>query len=53
MRIGFLLGAVCWLTNNIMVGSIGGVLLEATLLLTNLLTIFRLARDGQRTVHDV
>ncbi|MCY9851985.1 YgjV family protein [Vibrio mediterranei] len=53
MRIGFLLGAMCWLTNNIMVGSIGGVLLEATLLLTNLMTIFRLTRDGQRTAHDV
>ncbi|MFC5080530.1 Inner membrane protein YgjV [Vibrio thalassae] len=53
MRIGFLVGAVCWLTNNIMVGSMGGALLEATLLITNLSTIFRLTRDGRhRAAHN-
>lgn len=42
MRIAFLCGALCWLTNNILVGSIGGTLLELTLLAVNLNTIYRL-----------
>lgn len=42
MRIAFLAGAVCWLANNIIVGSIGGTLLECTLLCVNLTTIYRL-----------
>jgi len=52
MRIGFLLGAMCWLTNNILVGSIGGSFLEATLLTVNLITIVRLLRE-QRKVAEV
>lgn len=32
MRIGFLAGATCWLINNILVGSIGGTLLEMTVI---------------------
>ncbi len=44
MRVAFLCGALCWLTNNIIVGSIGGTLLEATLLVVNSFTIFRLYR---------
>ncbi|MDN3702333.1 YgjV family protein [Vibrio artabrorum] len=46
MRIGFLLGATCWLINNILVGSIGGTLLEATLIVTNLVTIYRLRKSS-------
>ncbi len=42
MRIAFLIAALCWLTNNILVGSIGGTLLEATLIGVNLHTIYRL-----------
>ncbi len=42
MRIAFLCGALCWLSNNIIVGSIGGTLLELTLLAVNLNTIRRL-----------
>lgn len=42
MRVGFLAGAVCWLINNILVGSIGLTLLESTLILVNLNTIRRL-----------
>lgn len=42
MRIAFLCGALCWLTNNILVGSIGGTLLELTLLTVNATTIRRL-----------
>ncbi|GAM56768.1 membrane protein [Vibrio ishigakensis] len=52
MRIGFLIGALCWLTNNILVGSIGGTLLELTLLTVNSTTIFRLIRDEKRTIRE-
>lgn len=45
MRIGFLLGASCWLVNNIFVGSIGGTLLEMTVIMMNLITIYRLYRQ--------
>ncbi|MFC3025301.1 YgjV family protein [Vibrio zhugei] len=50
MRVAFIIGAVCWLINNILVGSIGGTLLEATLLSINSLTIYRLARDKKRAL---
>lgn len=42
MRLGFLAGAMCWLINNILVGSIGLTLLESTLIIVNLNTIRRL-----------
>ncbi len=42
MRLAFLVGGICWLINNIIVGSIGGTLLEACLVSVNLLTIYRL-----------
>ncbi|EHH3077973.1 YgjV family protein [Vibrio vulnificus] len=45
MRIGFLAGATCWLINNILVGSIGGTLLEMTVIIMNLITIYRLYRQ--------
>lgn len=48
MRIAFIIGAVCWLANNIIVGSIGGSLLEATLLTVNLFTIMRLYRNKKK-----
>lgn len=48
MRIAFLIGAMCWLTNNIIVGSIGGTMLEATLICVNLLTIYRLVSDKRK-----
>ncbi len=51
MRIGFLLGAMCWLINNILVGSIGGALLEATLITVNVTTIIRLLRDNRLAVE--
>ncbi|MAI38588.1 MAG: permease [Alteromonas sp.] len=44
MRLAFFCGALCWLTNNIIVGSIGGTLLEATLIMVNSITIWRLYR---------
>ncbi|MGG5575076.1 YgjV family protein [Vibrio diazotrophicus] len=50
MRIAFLVGGICWLINNIIVGSIGGTMLEATLICVNLLTMFRLVRDTKKAV---
>ncbi|WP_342610046.1 YgjV family protein [Vibrio tritonius] len=50
MRIAFMLGGMCWLINNILVGSIGGTLLETTLLSVNCLTIGRILRDKKRAL---
>lgn len=44
LRLAFMTGAICWIINNIIVGSIGGVLLETMVLVTNLITIVRLRR---------
>ncbi len=48
MRVAFIIGAVCWLINNIIVGSIGGTLLEMTLLTVNCTTIYRLLKDKKK-----
>ncbi|CAM4152206.1 YgjV family protein [Vibrio astriarenae] len=48
MRLGFLVGACCWLINNIIVGSIGGTMLEMTLITVNLSTTFRLIADQRK-----
>ncbi|MEI6897366.1 MAG: YgjV family protein [Psychromonas sp.] len=50
MRIALLLGGMCWLTNNILIGSIGGSLLEATLISINVTTIFRLQREQRQAL---
>lgn len=50
MRIGFLFGAICWLINNILVGSIGGTLLEMTLICVSLVTILRLVREQRQSI---
>lgn len=52
MRIGFLIGSFCWLTNNILVGSIGGTLLEATLTAMNLFTIYRLVKQNKLAAEE-
>ncbi len=52
MRIGFLIGALCWLTNNILVGSIGTTLLEITLIAVNLNTIRKLWKH-QKLTEDI
>lgn len=46
MRLAFLLGACFWLSNNIVIGSVGGTLLETTLIVVNLRTIVSLYRRG-------
>jgi hypothetical protein len=45
MRIAFLVGAGCWLLNNLLIGSIGLSLLESVLIVVNLTTIFRLSKE--------
>jgi hypothetical protein len=47
MRVLMLAGTLLWLANNLLVGSIGGSLLEACLAAANLLTITRLWRAGR------
>lgn len=42
MRVGLICGASLWLTNNILVGSIGGSLMETFIIATNVSTIYRL-----------
>ena len=42
LRLGFLCGSICWLVNNILVGSIGGTLLEVSVIFMNLITIYRM-----------
>lgn len=48
MRLAFLAGASCWLINNILIGSIGGTLLELCVITINLVTIARILRDKKR-----
>lgn len=48
LRMAFLCGAMCWLANNIIVGSIGGTLLEITLLAVNLNTIRRISFGNKK-----
>ncbi|CAM3721451.1 YgjV family protein [Avibacterium endocarditidis] len=48
MRLFMLIGSACWLTNNILVGSLGGVLLESTVMVVNTITIIRLMRQTYR-----
>lgn len=48
MRMAFTCGAVCWLINNMLVGSLGGILLEITLLVVNFNTILRIHRSSKK-----
>jgi hypothetical protein len=45
LRCVVMLGSVLWLANNIISGSIGGIMLEVTVISVNLFTIYRLLRD--------
>ena len=47
MRLALLGGTLCWLINNIIIGSIGGTLLEFSLLVVNLNTIRLLFKERQ------
>jgi len=52
LRIGLLASASFWLINNIVVGSIGGTLLELTNLAVNGATVFRLLREQRELVES-
>lgn len=52
LRIVLGLAAFSWMLNNIVIGSIGGILAEAMVLITNVITIVRLYRMRQR-FHDI
>lgn len=47
MRGLLLVATLCWLTNNILSGSIGGTLLESSVATVNALTILRLWRENR------
>ncbi len=47
MRLALLTGSCCWLLNNIIVGSIGGMFLETFVICVNLNTIYGLYRAAQ------
>ena len=47
MRLLMLVGSGCWLTNNILVGSFGGILLESTVIVMNSITILRLVLQNR------
>lgn len=46
MRIGLLFSSICWLINNIIISSIGGTLLETTVISINIFTMLRLYYDN-------
>lgn len=48
MRVFLGLAALAWTLSNILIGSVGGTLAEALVLLTNSITIYRLYRAKQR-----
>ncbi|MFG6665811.1 YgjV family protein [Halomonas sp. HNIBRBA4712] len=48
LRVFLGLAAFCWMMNNLLIGSIGGTLAEALVVITNLITIARLVRAKRR-----
>ena len=48
LRIMLGLAAFAWMMNNILIGSIGGTITEGLILVTNVITIFRIARAQRR-----
>lgn len=48
MRLSFLTSTLLWLVNNIISGSIGGTLLEATIAVVNISTMVRMYRDARQ-----
>lgn len=45
MRLALIAGAFCWITHNIYIFSIGGILLESIVIFGNLVTIYRLHKS--------
>ncbi|MGJ8691362.1 MAG: YgjV family protein [Thalassotalea sp.] len=42
MRLAFILAALCWITHNIVVNSVGGILLESIVIIANTITAIRI-----------
>lgn len=53
LRCVVLLASGLWLANNIISGSIGGIMLEVTVISVNLFTIYRLLHDKRVSLHLV
>lgn len=53
MRVLMLMGSGCWLINNILVGSFGGILLESTVIVMNSITILRLILQNKEKQRKV
>ncbi|WP_194438297.1 YgjV family protein [Vibrio fluminensis] len=50
MRLLVMFNSFCWVTNNLLLGSIGGTLMELTFIIVNSLTIVRMYRAERRAV---
>lgn len=48
MRVVLGLAALCWMLNNLVIGSVGGTLAEGLIVVTNIITIIRMARAKRR-----
>ena len=48
MRLMLAGAAIAWMLNNILIGSVGGTLAEGMVVITNFITIYRLARMKRR-----
>jgi hypothetical protein len=49
MRLAILVSTFCWLTNNILSGSIGGTMLEAIIAIVNTSTMVQMLRSHDKT----
>lgn len=47
MRLLVMLNSLCWVINNVLLGSIGGTLMELTFIIVNSLTMVRMYRTGR------
>jgi len=48
MRLLILFNSFCWLTNNLLLGSIGGIMMEVTFIMVNILTIYKMYRTSKQ-----
>lgn len=48
MRLLILFNSFCWLTNNLLLGSIGGTMMEATFIIVNAVTIYKMYRNSKQ-----
>ncbi|EGU52948.1 hypothetical protein VINI7043_03420 [Vibrio nigripulchritudo ATCC 27043] len=50
MRGTVLLNTLCWLIHNLILGSVGGILMESTFAIINAITMFRLYKSQRATL---